>query len=277
MRPPPPRRSSRAAEAPIPESWLTLVVAVLGSTALVALVTILAWPWRVEGTLKATTHDAVVSLAGGLEMAHVSGSAAAILGGPGVIAVHLRARELWRRPIAQVSLDALLAWLDAPPAPAKKPSTLGRLAKRAKDALLARTDLAELPALGLRVFLDLRDLALRGNVHCGFSDAAITGKAAAWLYPTAAALAPFGTVDVSFDWSGRNVLDGAFEISFRVVPARVALEGLRFARHHVHLTPEKRAHGFPEQADRTDDEDHERRPYAARRAPLDVEERDAHR
>jgi hypothetical protein len=222
-------------EAPIPESWPTIVVAVLASMALVAFVVVLAWPWRVEATLKAITNADRLSVAGGLEALGLSGSAAAIIGGPGVIAIHWRARELWRRSFAQVSLDAFLAWLEEPSSATNSDSAAGRLARRAKEALRARTDVAELPELGLRVFLDLRDVSLRGDVRCGFSNPALTGKTAAWLYPIAGLLAPFGTVDVSFDWSGRNVLDGAFEISFRVVPARVALEGLRFARHHVHL------------------------------------------
>jgi hypothetical protein len=197
-------------------------------------VLVVAWPWRVEATLKAATHASNVSLAGGLELAGLSGSAAAILGGPGVVAIHLRARELWRRPISHVSLDALLTWLEQP-SPTVSPSRVARLSKRAKEALLARTDVAALPELGLRVLASLRDLSLRGAIKCGFSDPAVSGKAAAWLYPMAGVLAPFGDLDVSIDWSGRNILDGAFDVSFRIVPARVALEGLRFARHHVHL------------------------------------------
>lgn len=200
--------------------------------ALLALVALLAWPWRVEATLKATTRGSETSLAAGFEIASLSGSAAAILGGPGILAVHLRARELWRRPISHVTLEAILDWL-AEPAPPE--GAMSRLARRAKEALLARTDVAELPELGLRILLDLRDLSLRGTMCCGFSDPALTGKTAAWLYPIAGLLAPLGTFDVSFDWTGRSVLDGAVEVSFRVVPGRVALEGLRFARHHVHL------------------------------------------
>jgi hypothetical protein len=210
-------------------------VTVLASATLIAFVVLVAWPWRVEATLKAISNADQISLAGGLEVAGLSGSAAAILGGPGVIAMHLRARELWRRSIAEVSLDALLAWLDEPSPPVAPPSVAARLARRAKDALRARTDVGSLPELGLEVFLGLRDVSLRGDVRCGFSDPVLTGKTAAWLFPIAGVLAPFGTLDVSMDWTGRNVLDGAIELSFRVVPARVALEGLRFARHHVHL------------------------------------------
>ena len=97
--------------------------------------------------------------------------------------------------------------------------------------------MTELPELGLRVLFGLRELSLRGAVTCGFSDPALTGKAAAWLFPIAGVLAPFGVIDVSFDWSGRSRVDGTVDISFRVVPARLAVEGLRFAWHHVHLRP----------------------------------------
>lgn len=213
-----------------------IVLASLALGALGALVTFVAvalWPWRVEATLKATSGPSAVSLAGGLEVAGLSGSAAAILGGPGVVAVHLRGRELLRRSIAHVSVESVLDRLEQPADP--RTSTMSRLAQRAKDALLARTDLAELPELGLRVLLDLRQVSLHGALLCGFADPAITGKAAAWLYPIAGALAPLGTLDVTFDWTGRTVLDGEVELSFRIVPARVAIEGLRFARRNVHL------------------------------------------
>lgn len=214
------------------------MLALVGVAMLAALLALVLRPWRVEATLKATTHASQISVAAGLELAGLSGSAAAILGGPGVAAVHLRARELWRRSLAHVSLDALLSWLEersASAASAPPPGLVGRLGHRAKDALLARTDLAELPELGVRVLLGFREVFLSGSIQLGSSDPAITGKAAAWLYPVAAVLAPFGTVEVSCDWTGRNVLDGTVETSFRVVPARVALEVMRFARHHVHL------------------------------------------
>jgi hypothetical protein len=212
------------------------LLACVALVALAALIALVARPWRVEATLKATTSASAISLAGGLDVAGLSASAAAILGGPGVVAVHLRARELWRRPIAHVSVDSLLAWFDELLSkPAAKESALGRLAGRAKTWLLARTDLADLPELGLRVLLGLRDVSLKGTVTCGFSDPALTGKAAAWLFPIAGVLAPFGLLEIGFDWSGRDRLDGTVEVSFRFVPARVALEGLRFAWHHVHL------------------------------------------
>lgn len=211
-----------------------IVLASLALGALVTFVAVALWPWRVEATLKATSGPSAVSLAGGLEVARLSASAAAILGGPGVVAVHIRGRELLRRSIAHVSVESVLDWLEKPAAP-RTSTTMSRLAQRAKDALLARTDLAELPDLGLRVLLDLRDVSLHGALQCGFADPAITGKAAAWLYPVAGALAPLGTLDVTFDWSGRTVLDGEVELSFRIVPARVAVEGLRFARRNVHL------------------------------------------
>jgi len=204
--------------------------------AVAALIALIARPWRVEATLKATTSASAVSLAGGLEVARLSASAAAILGGPGVIAVHLRARELWRRPITRVSVEAILTWIDERLSkPAAPETTLGRLARRAKTWLLARTDLTDLPELGLRVLFGLQDVSLKGSLTCGFSDPALTGKAAAWLFPVAGVLAPFGLLEVDLDWSGRTRIDGSIEVSFRFVPARVALEGLRFAWHHVHL------------------------------------------
>ena len=215
------------------------IVALLASAtivALVALVALVAWPWRVEATLKATTSASAISLAAGLDVARLSASAAAILGGPGVVAIHLRARELWRRPIAQVTVEAFLHGLQELLArPTTKKSALRRAADRAQAWLIARTDVSDLPGLGVRVLLGLRDVSFHGAITCGFSDPALTGKTAAWLFPIAGVLAPVGALDVSFDWTGRNRLDGAASVSFRVVPARVALEGLRFAWHHLHL------------------------------------------
>lgn len=218
---------------------LETVTEVLLGTAVVVLlgiVALAAWPWRVEATLKAATRASAVSVAAGLSLAGVSASAAAIVGGPGVIAVHFRAREMWRRPIANVTVEAALIWLDEllarPAAPEK--SFISRLVQRTKAWLLPRTDMADLPELGVRVLGGLRDVALRGAFTCGFSDPALTGKTAAWLYPLAGVLSPLGAFDVSIDWSGKTVVDGDVEVSVRIVPARVAFEGLRFARHHVH-------------------------------------------
>ena len=233
------RGGEEAASTGMLVTWPVLVVALLALSMLVVLVVLVvlfAWPWRVEATLKAITNESSISLAGGLEVAGLSASGAAILGGPGVVAVHLRARELWRRPIARISLEALLDWVDALLSkPASPSGVVGRVLLRVKNWLLPRTDLAELPELGLRVFLDLRDVSFHGAITCGFSDPALTGKTAAWLFPLAGVLAPLGVLDVSFDWSGRNRLDGAVDVSFRVVPARVAVQGLRFAWHHVHV------------------------------------------
>jgi len=201
----------------------------------VALVAAALWPWKVEASLKATTQESVVSLAGGAALAGLSGSAAAILGGPGVVALHFRTREIGRRAVPQITLEALLAWLEEPSAPEDRPGLASRLARRAKDGLLARTDTDALPRLGLALLQDLRDVSLHGTLLCGFEDPTLTGKAAAILYPLGALAAPFGTFEPSFDWSGRTVIDGAAEITFRVVPARVLRELLRFARRHVHL------------------------------------------
>ncbi len=199
--------------------------------------------WRVEGSLKATTQESVVSLAGGLGAAGFAASAAAILGGPGVLAVHFRARERWRRMVPEVSLEALLRWLEQPSPPREPRATTraARVAARAKDGLLARTDTADLPGLGLDVFRGLRDVSVNGTLLCGFEDPTLTGKAAAVLFPLAALLAPFGTFAPSFDWSGRTVIDGGAEISFGVVPARVLRDVLRFAWHHVHLRRKRAA------------------------------------
>jgi hypothetical protein len=209
----------------------------LASLALVASVALLAWPWRVEGTLQASSK-AAISLAAGVEVASLSVTAAGILGGPGVLAVHLRGRELSRRGTTELTLEALLDWLERPRPPGSKPS---RLVARVKEALLARTDAAELPGLGLAVLGGLRDVSVNGRVHCGFADPGLTGKAAAWIYPVAAVLAPFGTLEVAFDWTGNTVLEAGVEGSFRVVPARVAFAVLRFARRHVHLRRTSRA------------------------------------
>ena len=195
---------------------------------------LVARPWPVEASLKTASHAGTISLAGGLELAGVSASAAAILDGPGVVVVLWRGRERWRRSIARVSPEAFFDWLAARE-PAEPPGSIGRLVTRVKDALLARTDTVELPRLGVRVLLGLRDPSVHGALNCGFADPALTGKTAAWLFPIAGVLAPLGSFDVSLDWSGRTVLDGTFETSFRVVPARVILECLRFASRHVHV------------------------------------------
>ena len=62
------------------------------STALLSLVLLVAWPWRVEATLKATTQEAVVSLAGGLGAGHFRDQPDSYMDGPiraGVVATML--------------------------------------------------------------------------------------------------------------------------------------------------------------------------------------------
>lgn len=211
------------------------VAAFVTLAVLAAVVVAALWPWRVEGSLKATTEDTVVSLAGGLSALGVSASAAAILGGPGVVAVHFRSRERWRRVVPHVSFEALLAWLEEPSPPEKPPGRAARIVTRAKHGLLARTDTRELPGLGLEVLRDLREPSLQASLLCGFEDPTLTGKAAAILFPLAAVLSPFGTLSPSFDWSGRTVIDGSGELAFGVVPAKVLREVLRFGWRHVHL------------------------------------------
>jgi hypothetical protein len=213
----------------------------IGFVLLAALVAIVVRPWRVAGKLKATTNESAASFAGGLDLAGLSLSAAAVLGGPGVVALHLGKRELWRRPISATTAAAFFDWLDEVLSrPAAKKGALGRLVERTKSALLARTDVSDLPEAGLRVLFGVRDVELEGWIVCGFADPALTGKAAAWLFPIAGVLAPFGTLDVSFDWSGRTRIDGEMDVSFRFVPAKVARELFRFALHHVHLRTTKR-------------------------------------
>ncbi len=203
-------------------------IALLG---MIAFVIIVVRSWPIEATLKSTTSARVISVAAGLSFAGISASAAAILDGPGVIAVHLRARQLWKKQISHVSIEAALAWIEAQLSkPAEAPGRLSRF----KDWLLARTDKSALPDLGLRVLGDLREVSLQGRVTCGFEDPSLTGKAAAVLYPLAGVISPLGRLDVDFDWSGANRLDADIEFSCRVVPMRAIRESLRFARHHVH-------------------------------------------
>lgn len=223
---------------------VTIVLAAATLAALAAMMIALVRGWRVEATMKVDTGESGIALGGGLELAGLSASGAAILGGPGVLALHLGARQVWQRRIAVVSVDALLAWLDArvTGGPAEAPRTAaGRAIEHAKRWLLARTDLADLPSLGVELLLDLRDVSIRGALLFGSSDPVIAGKAAAWLFPIAGIVAPFGTLDVRLDWSGKNRLDGAVDLAFRFVPARVVLEVLRFARRHVHLRPKSAA------------------------------------
>lgn len=195
--------------------------------------------WPASLTLTAKTKEGLVSLGAGLEISWLSANAAAILGGPGVIMVQLRSRRLYEKRLAGVTVEAALDWfesiLDAPEkAP---PRFLGRLATRAKDALVARTDLGALPELGTRIALGLRDPSLGGTITCGFSDPALTGKAAAVLFPLAGMLAPVTSIELRFDWSGRTVLDADVEGSCRIVPARIAREAAWFVWNHVHYRP----------------------------------------
>ena len=216
------------------------IVALVALAVTVAFATIaVMWPWRIEAKLKATTNASTISFAGGIDVAGISASAAAVFGGPGVLAVHLGRREVWRRSISRLTVDAFFAWLnELLSRPPSKKGAFARLVEHAKDALVARTDLSGLLELGARILLGLRDVSFEGWITCGFSDPALTGKTAAWLFPIAGVLAPFGTLDVGFDWSGRNCFDGEIDASFRIAPAKVALEGVRFARHHIHARTE---------------------------------------
>lgn len=221
-----------------PAAWAACAFGLLFT---IAIAFLLFRSWRVEASLKAMTQSERVSLAGGVDLAGFSASVAAILGGPGVVALHFRARELWRKQVASVSLETLLAFIDAKLDERAKdkpdPTRLERLAHRIKDGLIARTDPRGLPDLGWRLLRDLREPVLSGNVVCGFDDPALTGKAAAWLFPLAGVLSPLGPFDVAIDWSGKNRIDGAFEMGVRFVPARVGIAFASFARRHIRLTP----------------------------------------
>ncbi len=210
------------------------VLLALAAAASIALLAACVWPWRVDASLKALGSPASLSIAAGLELAGFSASLAAIVGGPGVVALHRRGRELWRRGF---TTDEVLAWLGTlgrKTEPAVPEGRLARFRKRLVDWTLARTDLADLPELGLRVLGDLRDVALEGAITCGFRSAKRMGKAATVLYPIAGVLAPLGRFDVDLDWSGKDHVDGAAELSFRFVLARIARQGLWFLRRHFH-------------------------------------------
>lgn len=195
--------------------------------------------WPASLTLTAKTKEGLVSLGAGLEISWLSANAAAILGGPGVIVLQLGSRRLYEKRLDGVTVEAALAWieslLDAPDKP--PPGYFGRLAARMKNAVVARTDLGALPELGTRIALGLRDPRLGGTVICGFSDPALTGKAAAVLFPLAGMLAPVSSIELRFDWSGRTVLDFDVEGSCRIVPARIAREAAWFVWNHVHYRP----------------------------------------
>lgn len=178
--------------------------------------------WTCTVSFTAKTKEGLVSLGGGVELAGFSLSAAAILGGPGVVVLHFRSRELLRMPL--------------PPPPSEQ-GFFGRLVTRIRDWLLPRTDLDALPEAGMRMVLGLREPSMTGTVTCGFADPALTGKMAAVLYPIAGMLAPLGTLEMRFDWSGRTVIDADLEGSFRIVPARIARETVVFAWRHVHARP----------------------------------------
>jgi len=140
---------------------------ILGTiAALLALATfVLVRGWRGDVSLKAMTKNGLVSLAGGLELFGVSASMAAILGGPGVVSVQWRSRVLYKRSIARVTPDALFEFVDALLEQPKKNEK-----KKLPHWLIERTDVGELPELGLRILLDLRDPELSGVLTCGFAD-----------------------------------------------------------------------------------------------------------
>lgn len=216
-------------------AWVAIALAVATVASIAALSWVLLRSWRLEATVKARTQGRI-SLAAGASFAGVSASAAAILGGPGVVAVHFRSRELFRKTASEVTLDALLAFVDQKLSEPPEPETrVGRWAARAKEWALARTDVAGLPGLGLAILGDLRDPAISGSLVCGFSDPGTTGKAAAVLYPVAGVVAPLGDFSIQMDWSGRNRIDGDLEASCGVVPARILREVARFTRRHVSL------------------------------------------
>jgi hypothetical protein len=202
---------------------IAIASGVVALVLLIALAIVLLWPWRVDATAKADTNETMIAVGAGVEVALVSASLAAILDGPGVVALHLRGRRLWQRVIPRVSPEAILAWLESrEPKKESKPNWL-----------MQRIDKSLLPEFGLNVLMDLRELTLGGALTCGFADPVLTGKTAAVLYPLAGLLGPFGELDVAFDWSGKRRIDGAFDLSFRVVPARVLVEVVRFARRHT--------------------------------------------
>lgn len=216
-------------------SWVAIALAGLCVVSIGVLSWLIFRTWRLEASVKAQTQGRI-SLAAGASFAGVSASAAAILGGPGVVVVHFRSRELFRRTASEVTLDALLAFVDDKLSQPPEPETrAGRLAARAKEWALARTDVSELPGLGLAILGDLRDPSLSGSLVCGFSDPGTTGKAAAILYPVAGVIAPLGDFAIQMDWSGRNRIDGDLEASCGVVPARILREVARFSRRHVSL------------------------------------------
>ncbi len=212
------------------------ILGIIAAVCVVVVTTLLFWRYRAEASLTAKTKGGLVSFGAGFELAGLTVSAGAILGGPGVAVVSFRKRELYKHSSSCVSVESVLAWIDGLlSAPKKEPSRLVRLLVGVKDWLLPRTDLEHAPELGVRLLLALRDLRIDGTIQCGFEDPALTGKCAAVLYPLAGMLSPFGTFDVGFDWSGRTVVDADVDASFRVVPVRMLLEALRFARAHVHL------------------------------------------
>jgi hypothetical protein len=216
--------------------WPWLLIALFAALGAGLFFLLLSRPVRFEATLKATTKAGVVSLGGGVNVAGFSASAAALLGGPGVVAVYFRSRELWRKSISSVSVEALLVWLDkAADQPETPPGRAARVVAKVKAWLLPRTELSYVPDFAAQLLSDLDDLKLHGGLHCGFADPEITGKAAAVLYPLAGVLSPLGLFDVSFDWSGRTVLDGDFDLSFGVVLGRVLRETARFVIRRVHL------------------------------------------
>lgn len=173
--------------------------------------------WACTISFTAKTREGMVSLGGGIELAWFSLSAAAILGGPGVVVLHFRRWELLKLSLPRV-------------APAEKKKSI-------LDWLLPRIDVDALPETGVKMALGLKDPEMSGNVVCGFADPALTGKMAAVLYPIAGMLAPLGTFEMRFDWSGRTVVDADLEGSFRIVPVRIARETMAFAWSHFHLRP----------------------------------------
>lgn len=206
-----------------------MLPALLALASLASLAALIAlFPWRIAASVRALGTSKSVSLAGGVEVAVVSVSVAAVWNGPAVLAVHLLGRSLWKKT---TTVEALLSALSTPP-PATATAAPSR-GSRLVGWLVERTDLLELPDLARRLLGRLWSPHLRAGLLFGSSDPALTGRAAAWLSVIGRLLAPIGNIDADIDWSGSDKLDLSADLSFRCPPASLAWETGRFACLHI--------------------------------------------
>jgi hypothetical protein len=172
--------------------------------------------------------------AGGLEIAFVSISTAVVWKGPAVLVVHVAGKQVFRK--------TLEPWKETPAGDEiekKKETPPSRVATWLQTwgkRMASKVDHTALPSLARRLVGRLWSASLDGHLTCGFRNPAITGKLAAVMAVSQALLSPLGSIETELDWSGTNRVNGAFHLSFRVVPLLLGWDLLWFLVRHVQWT-----------------------------------------